>query len=136
MPNSTPNTARDNMKSAPPRTKPEWLKVLQGIALVPVFIGGYGAVNYMLGGTTGQSTDPRSACLDRYDGSMPPLVQNVKQSLREPESFQLIQTVAKPVGDDGVQHVWMSFRARNGFGGVNVSAATGAVYHPSCKLLH
>ena len=119
-----------------PSEKPTWLKILQGLALAPVMIGGYMAINYMLGGTASSTSDPQFACLSRYDGAMPQLVQSVKQNLRDPESFQLIRTIAKPVGDDGVQHIWMSFRARNGFGGVNVSAATGTVDHPSCTLLN
>jgi len=137
MTNPIRNTvAKFGNEGSQPSEKPTWLKVLQGLALAPVMIGGYIAVNYMLGGPADSVSDPQSACLSRSDGSMPQLVQSVRQNLREPDSFQLIQTIAKPVGDDGVQHIWMSFRARNGFGGVNVSAATGVVDHPSCTLLN
>jgi hypothetical protein len=128
--------AKLGSEGSQPSEKPTWLKVLQGLALAPVMIGGYVAVNYMAGGTADGVSNPQSACLSRSDGSMPQLVQSVKQHLREPDSFQLIQTIAKPVGDDGMQHIWMSFRARNGFGGINVNAATGTVDHPSCTLLN
>lgn len=53
------------------------------------------------------------------DGSYLPLVLSVKSSLREPDSFQHIQTGVVDMGAEGVM-VLMRYRARNGFGGMNV----------------
>jgi len=73
-------------------------------------------------------------CLNPFSGANDPLVQLVKRQLREPDSFEHIETSITPV-EDGFHKVVMTYRARNGFGGMNVSQATGLVESANCVTI-
>jgi hypothetical protein len=51
----------------------------------------------------------------------------VKDRLRDPSSFEHIDTVISPV-DDGDHKVVMTYRANNGFGGKTAERAEARVY--------
>src|SRR3546814_7431503 len=51
------------------------------------------------------------------------ILWEVKQSLREPDSFEHIRSSATAVDENGVQRILIEFRARNGFGGMNIGKA-------------
>jgi hypothetical protein len=71
-------------------------------------------------------------CLSGWDGSNASLVQQVKDQLREPDSFEHIETrIMAEV--NGKHTIMMEYRARNGFGGMNVATALGTVDHHSCE---
>src|SRR3546814_6143244 len=71
-------------EASPTSDKPTWLKVLQGIALAPVMLGGFLLLGYLTTGGETKSSNPQAACLDsRY---MFDILWEVKQSLREPDS--------------------------------------------------
>jgi hypothetical protein len=70
-------------------------------------------------------------CLSGWDGSNTSLVQRVKVQLREPDSFEHIETRITPEVN-GKHKVVMEYRARNGFGGMNVTTAIGTVDHQTC----
>lgn len=64
-------------------------------------------------------------CLDSWDGAHPEVVELVKGELRDPSSFQHIETRVSPVSDQGLHSFTMEYRAANGFGGMNVGASAG-----------
>lgn len=71
-------------------------------------------------------------CLSPWDGSNPSLVQQVKYQLRDPDSFEHIDTRITPEVN-GKHTIMMQYRARNGFGGMNVATAFGTVDHLTCQ---
>lgn len=73
-------------------------------------------------------------CLSGWDGANRDLVRQVKASMREPNSFEHVET--RIYGNDNGEHgLWMTFRARNGFGGMNVEKVYARIDHDSCKAL-
>lgn len=71
-------------------------------------------------------------CLNAMDGSSYLFEAAVKKMLRDPESFEHIATYIAPE-KDGRHSISMQYRARNGFGGMNVSSAIGYLDHDSCE---
>lgn len=72
-------------------------------------------------------------CLSAWDGSNRSLVNQVTSGLRDPDSFEHIETRITPVNAQTLKHgVSMTFRARNGFGGMNIGRAVGQVDPESC----
>ncbi|MDD3798429.1 MAG: hypothetical protein PHE36_04535 [Novosphingobium sp.] len=65
-------------------------------------------------------SEPAKPCLDPDTGQHLRLVAEFKNTLREPDSFEHIKTIVF-VGSDGAYRLLMRYRARNGFGGMNVS---------------
>lgn len=73
---------------------------------------------------TAQSRDSRiSKCFSAWDGSNRELVASVKGKLRDPSSFEHVGTRYKDRGTH--LELVMQYRARNGFGGMNVEYAEG-----------
>jgi hypothetical protein len=70
-------------------------------------------------------------CLSAWDGSNASLVQQVKDQLRVPDSFEHIETRITPEVN-GKHNIMMEYRAKNGFGGMNVATAVGTVDHQTC----
>lgn len=71
-------------------------------------------------------------CLSAWDGSNRSFVRQVKAQLRDPDSFDHDETRISPV-KNGQHLVTMRYRARNGFGGMNVATAIGSVDAASCE---
>src|SRR3546814_1540953 len=79
-------------EASPTSDKPTWLKVLQARALAPVMLGGFLLLGYLTKGGETKSSNPQAAFLDsRY---MFDSLWEVKQSLREPDSFEHIRSSA------------------------------------------
>ena len=73
-------------------------------------------------------------CLSRWDGSNVSLVSFVKSGLRDPDSFEHVDTLITPKSDEtGMHGITMSYRARNGIGGMNLSRAIGEVDPNTCE---
>lgn len=72
-------------------------------------------------------------CLSPWDGSHTEVVTMVSQAMREPDSFEHIETKMLPVDKDGNNTLFMSYRARNGFGGMNVATAVATIDNKTCK---
>ena len=71
-------------------------------------------------------------CLSAWDGSNRSTVDQVKAALRDPDSFEHIETSI--YGNDAGEHgLWMDYRAKNGFGGMNVERIYARVDHVSCE---
>lgn len=83
-----------------------------------------------------QAEDRRKGfhCLSKWDGSHRELVNELKRSLREPDSFEHVETRITPVNAKGVHLLTMEYRARNGFGGMNVGRLVAAVKNSDCSF--
>lgn len=62
------------------------------------------------------------------------LVEWVKQTLRNPSSFEHISTTISPRDADGEHALAMRFRAENGFGGMNVALVSARVRSSDCSF--
>ncbi len=71
-------------------------------------------------------------CLSPWDGSNGSLIRQVKESLRDPGSFEHQDTWIFPADAKGQHRIKMVFRSRNGFGGMVTAEAIGGVDHESC----
>ena len=70
-------------------------------------------------------------CLEP-DGSHFEVKKYVKKQMRDPESFEHIETRVVPVNDKGQHTLTMKYRARNGFGGMTVGSALAAFNNSDC----
>lgn len=72
-------------------------------------------------------------CLSTWDGSHRGLALAIKEQLRDPGSFEHVSTRITPRDKDGNHVAIMEYRARNGFGGMNVAAASAMIRNSDCK---
>ena len=73
-------------------------------------------------------------CLNGWDGSHWKMQAEIKRRLRDPDSFEHVETRITPIDEVGNHSIFMTFRARNGFGGKNVQQAIGVVDNKECEL--
>lgn len=73
-------------------------------------------------------------CLSKWDGSHRDLVRAVEPSLRDPDSFEHIETRITPVNDKGFHLLTMKYRARNGFGGMAIGTLRATVKNSDCSF--
>lgn len=81
-------------------------------------------------------------CLSLWDGGHPGMERAIKGRLRDPRSMEVIRTRITPVinPDYPTRNGWghrvvVDFRARNGFGGMNVAVASGLIAHEGCAVV-
>lgn len=74
-------------------------------------------------------------CLSLWDGAHTGVKRTVKQALRDPGSFEHVDTRITPVDDDGTHRLIMTYRARNGFGGLNVAHAHATIQNDGCDFV-
>lgn len=74
-------------------------------------------------------------CLSPWNGSYRALVTAVEPTMRNPDSFEHIETRITRLDSDGNHNALMTFRAENGFGGMNVETAFALVRGGDCQLL-
>lgn len=86
------------------------------------------------GGALESPPAPPSSCRDSIKMQVA-LESQVKESLRDPDSFELISYGGGMIDADGTQPILMKFRARNGFGGMNVEAVRATVQVYGCRLV-
>jgi hypothetical protein len=72
-------------------------------------------------------------CLSGWDGSHSDFIRKVKDRLREPASFEHMETKVTPLSAAGTHTISMKYRAKNGFGGMNVETAYGNYVHQGCQ---
>ena len=72
-------------------------------------------------------------CLNDWDGGNRSLIEQVKAVLRDPDSFEHAATRIGPLDGNGSHAIAMQYRARNGFGGMNVQQAIGMVNSSDCS---
>lgn len=73
-------------------------------------------------------------CLDGWDGQNRAIVAATKTRLRDPESFEHIETRIAPRADTGTHGLIMHYRARNGFGGMMVGMVTAELASTDCSI--
>ena len=52
--------------------------------------------------------------------------------MKDPDSFEHIETKITPVKDDGTHVLFMKYRAKNRFGGYNIGNATAIINNANC----
>jgi len=72
-------------------------------------------------------------CLSAWDGSHSEFKNAVKDRMRDPKSFEHVETRVTPVSDAGTHTIIMKYRAKNGFGGMNMGNAIGSYRNSDCK---
>lgn len=76
-----------------------------------------------------------SYCSGVWDGSNASLVDEVKQELRDPSSFEHQDSWFSAPDDRGLVKVKMIFRSKNAFGGFETGEAIGWVEQQRCKAV-
>tara|TARA_R110002049_G_scaffold54908_2_gene152594 strand:- start:507 stop:1106 length:600 start_codon:yes stop_codon:yes gene_type:complete len=72
-------------------------------------------------------------CLSQWDGANRSTVQQVRSALRNPDSFEHVETRITPLDEATGEHgLWMTYRAQNGFGGINVEKIYSRVNTATC----
>jgi len=72
-------------------------------------------------------------CLSAWDGSHRGVENYIKDRLKDPGSFEHIETRITPVSPEGTHSLTMKYRAKNGFGGYTVGAAVAVVSNEGCR---
>ena len=72
-------------------------------------------------------------CLSSWNGSHPAVKKYAEENMRDPDSFEHIETRITPVSDKGTHQLVMKYRAKNGFGGITVGSAIATIDNASCK---
>lgn len=105
-----------------------------------LFLFGLVVIVYLVGSCSEDKPSPAEIaaareqgfhCLSSWDGSHRGVVDAVKAQLRDPRSFEHISTRISKV-ENGRHSLIMEYRARNGFGGMNVGTAVATVDHYTC----
>jgi len=72
-------------------------------------------------------------CLSGWDGSHAAVKDAVEKQMRDPDSFEHIETRITPVDKNGKHSLVMKYRAANGFGGMSVGQAEAIIDNDSCQ---
>lgn len=73
--------------------------------------------------------------MSAWDGSLPPLVEVVKDNMNDPKSFEHDKTLYRQTAADSLEFIMtMTFRGKNAFGGV-VKNVASARYNARTKTL-
>lgn len=72
-------------------------------------------------------------CLSAFNGTHRGVVNFVSERLRDPDSFDHVETRITPVDGDGQHTLIMEYRAANGFGGINLETAVATVKNSDCS---
>ena len=72
-------------------------------------------------------------CLSGWDGSHTRFEHVLKPTLRDPDSYEHIETRVTPRGEDGLHNLRTKFRGANAFGGMVVNSAW-AKYDSTCRI--
>ncbi len=73
-------------------------------------------------------------CLSGWDGAHTAFKRAVNKAMRDPNSFEHIETRVTPMRD-GWHNIFMTYRAANGFGGLNVAVASGRFSNSDCSYI-
>ena len=73
-------------------------------------------------------------CLSAWDGSNRSANSQIVAALRDPDSFEHAETRIWPLDEKAGEHgAMITYRARNGFGGMNVERIYARINHESCE---
>lgn len=104
-------------------------KKMSGWTVFGLFILGFVVLGYIVGFIEDSKLSPHEKELKElfssFDGSVPEVIEAVKSQMNDPESFEHVKTRYIDNGEDVT--VIMTFRGKNGFGGVLTKEATAKV---------
>lgn len=115
---------------------------IAGLVVIAILWGGY---SLLIGNGPSPEEVARSAaedaenkrkgfhCLSAWNGSHRSVVSQVEQRLRDPSSFEHVETRITPVDENGEHLLIMEYRAANGFGGLTLGAATATIRNANCS---
>lgn len=114
-----------------------------GIVIVMIILG-VSLYSCSGGGESAQDESDRRAqeandkrkgfhCLSSWDGSHAAFKRDVKNRMRDPSSFEHIETGVTSISSSNTHNVHMKYRAKNGFGGYVVGTATGVFNNSDCR---
>ncbi len=72
-------------------------------------------------------------CLSGWDGSHREVKNYTEQRMRDPGSFEHIETRITPVNANGEHTLIMKYSAKNGFGGTTVGIVTATIRNAGCS---
>lgn len=72
-------------------------------------------------------------CLSSWDGSHRGVKKYTEERMRDPDSFEHIETRITPVNANGEHTLIMKYRARNAFGGMTVGITTATIKSIDCS---
>ena len=72
-------------------------------------------------------------CLSDWDGSHRAVVRFAQQRLRDPDSFDHVETRITSVDASGEHQLVMRYRAKNAFGGVTLGFVAATIENQGCK---
>ncbi len=109
--------------------------MIKKIIIGLIVLGGIGAFLPDSETSTASTTvEPKYKCLSSWDGSYGDLKRYTKKILKDPKSFEHDKTLITPIVD-GYQNVFMTYRAKNGFGGINVERIGAKIKNSDCSLI-
>jgi len=71
-------------------------------------------------------------CLSPWNGTHRAFNEEIKRKLRDPDSFKHVRTRVGPKMSSGSHRIFVDYRAKNGFGGVNSNTANGTFKASNC----
>ncbi len=74
-------------------------------------------------------------CLNEWSGAHPDVVKNVEYQMKDPDSFEHIETKITPVDKSGSHQLYMKYRAKNSFGGMVIGLATATITNSDCSAI-
>lgn len=74
-------------------------------------------------------------CLSSWDGSHREVTRFVKDNLKDPSSFEHVETRITPVNDSGEHALMMQYRANNSFGGKVIGNARATIKNSDCSAV-
>ena len=107
------------------------LAVLAFFAIYGLFAGDSDTKTVSKSTTT---VEPKFKCLSAWDGSYSDLKRYTKKILKDPKSFEHDKTVITPIVNDE-QTVYMTYRAKNSFGGYVVERIGAKIRNSDCSLI-
>ncbi len=119
--------------------QPKRNKLLGVIIICGVLAGLIGGCAVLMSVCTGPSDEEKAEerrkgfhCLSSLDGNHRDVAQRVKDRLKDPDSFEVIETRIAPVDANGNHSLIMEYRARNSFGGMTIGTAMASVENDGC----
>ena len=100
--------------------------------LIGIFVFGLLIIIVLSVAPTSEEKRKGSHCLSIWDGRHIAFTNEVLESLVDPDSFKHDRTTVTPVSISGTHQIRMRFRARNSFGGMMISIATGTFNNLDC----
>ena len=74
-------------------------------------------------------------CYSSYNQRVYSLIKHVKKSMRDADSFELVESTVYKTEKDGTRFVDMSYKGKNGFGGISLEKVRGKFKNETCEII-